>query len=64
MNCEGCLNMADCEQCDCDEGYFRVGQIVTLKGRVFRVGSVESAELKLELVRELHHERNQNVFKV
>jgi hypothetical protein len=51
MNCEGCLNRADCEQCNCDEEYFHVGQIIPLKGRLFRVRSIGPAELKLELIR-------------
>jgi hypothetical protein len=57
MNCEGCLNRTDCEQetCSCDEKYFHVGQIVTLRGRLFQIKSVKPKELRLKLYRKTTH---------
>lgn len=61
MNCEGCLNMADCEDCmnGCkdhikevvEDEYFHVGDVIPLKGRLFRVKGVKPSELRLKLIR-------------
>jgi uncharacterized Zn finger protein len=48
MNCEKCLNKEDCEKSDF---FFHVGEIVTLKGRLFRVKSVKPKEIRLKLWR-------------
>jgi uncharacterized Zn finger protein len=54
MNCEGCLNKGDCEGCEevpREDPYFHVGDIIPLKGRLFRVKSVKPKEIRLKLWR-------------
>lgn len=52
MNCEGCLNEGDCEGCDSvPDPFFHVGEIIPLKGRLFRVKSVKPKEIRLKLWR-------------
>jgi uncharacterized Zn finger protein len=56
MICEGCKNKDGCEGVIpakeiAKDQYFRVGEVVALKGWIFRVKSVKPSELRLKLVR-------------
>lgn len=60
MICEGCKNRDECTKgCEgailakkiVEDQYFHVGEVVALKGRIFRVKSVKPSELRLKLVR-------------
>jgi hypothetical protein len=53
MNCEKCQNRDECEDC-CPkpvDPYFHVGEILTLKGRLFQVKSVKPKEIRLKFWR-------------
>jgi uncharacterized Zn finger protein len=53
MNCDKCLNRGDCEDCGPapkePDFFFHVGEVLTLKGRLFKVKSVKPKEIRLKL---------------
>lgn len=56
MNCEGCKNKGECEgECEHaqkgEDPYFHVGDVVALKGRLFKVKGVKPLELRLKLIK-------------